>query len=443
MGRLWVGILLVTALALQAGVSVAQDATLLRARQLIDTKQFRQAYELLEPLEQQRAGNPDFDYLLGIAAIDAGERTRGIFALERVLAVKPDHPQARAEIARAYFLIGENRVAREEFEAVKKTRPPEEVAASVNRFLDAIEARELSAGTGVAGYLEATFGTDNTVNAATGSNQFAIPLIPGLIFNLAAGATRQSDTYTSLAGGVFGRYALDRKFSLIGNFTFDARHNSKRDTFDTGSIDATGGLNVKVDDNNEVLVAGQVQSFSVDNSRFRDAVGGVAQWKHALTPKDQLTAYGQFTRLDYPTAGSRNADRTVLGGAWAHNYGDARNSVSYFGLYGGEERTRSQGFPHFGHRLAGARLGGQIDLAEKWTLNASASVEDRRYGGPDPLFLVNRRDKQFDFRVAAPWAITREWTVTPQFSYTDNRANIIVNEHDRKVLSVAVRYDFR
>ena len=72
-----------------------------RARLLLQQKNPQAAYRLLEPLESQRAGDPEYDYLLGIAALDSGERERAVFALERVLAVNPNHAQARAEIARA------------------------------------------------------------------------------------------------------------------------------------------------------------------------------------------------------------------------------------------------------------------------------------------------------------------------------------------------------
>ena len=67
-----------------------------------------------------RAGNPDFDYLLGIAALDSGHGERAVFALERVLAVQPSNALARAEIARAYLFIGEKDTARREFENVKR-----------------------------------------------------------------------------------------------------------------------------------------------------------------------------------------------------------------------------------------------------------------------------------------------------------------------------------
>ncbi len=175
-------------LAAFCAVALAQDALLDRARNLIQAKQYKEAYALLEPQEQARAGDINFDYLLGIAAIDAGQLTRGVFALERVLAVRPDHAQARAEIARAYFLMGENKTARSEFQAVKGSRPPAEVASTVDRFLDALDARERSRHTGVTGYIELGLGHDTNVNAATGSTSFAIPAFGGAVFTLAPGA---------------------------------------------------------------------------------------------------------------------------------------------------------------------------------------------------------------------------------------------------------------
>ena len=148
-----------------------------RARTLIDSKQPQAAFDLLDPLEETRAGDPAFDYLLGQAAIDAGKLTRGVFALERVLAVQPDNAVARAEIARAYFLMGENRAAKEEFEAVRAANPPAAVTSTINQFLDALQAREsVRNTTGLSGYLEVGYGYDTNANAATTTGSFAIRL---------------------------------------------------------------------------------------------------------------------------------------------------------------------------------------------------------------------------------------------------------------------------
>ena len=82
--------------------SALADALTDQAKRLLAQKQPKQAYDLLLPQEAARAGDPEFDYLLGVAALDSGDRERAVFALERVLAVQPNNHLARAEIARAY-----------------------------------------------------------------------------------------------------------------------------------------------------------------------------------------------------------------------------------------------------------------------------------------------------------------------------------------------------
>jgi outer membrane protein len=429
-------------LACACVTALAQDATLDRARQLIQAKQFKEAYALLEPQETARAGNPDFDYLLGIAAIDAGQLTRGVFALERVLAVNPNHTQARAEIARAYFLMGENRTARAEFDAVKGQRPPAEVQSTVDRFLDALDARERARHTGYTGYLELGLGHDTNANSATGAASFAVPAFGGAVFTLAPGAAQQDDNFWTLAGGVNGRYGLTENLGLVGSASFDRRMNFKLEQFNTGSLGATGGLSLR-SGTDEYLAALQVQKFTVEDDWFRDAYGVVGQFRRTLSPSDQVSAYTQYTKLRYPTQPLRDADRVVFGGAWAHSYAAAGSPITYAGAYVGREEATGRNVPHFGHDLWGVRVGGQVGLSEKWTFAASGVYEQRRHHGPDPLFVVKRKDKDLQLRASAIYQADKNWSVTPAIAFSEVTSNIVVNTYDRLVFSVTARYDFR
>lgn len=52
----------------------------------MDAGEAAAAFALLEPLETSRAGDPEYDYLFGIAALDSSNPSRAVFALERVVA---------------------------------------------------------------------------------------------------------------------------------------------------------------------------------------------------------------------------------------------------------------------------------------------------------------------------------------------------------------------
>jgi hypothetical protein len=73
---------------------------------------------------------------------------------------------------------------------------------------------------------------------------------------------------------------------------------------------------------------------------------------------------------------------------------------------------------------------------------ASASVEQRRYGGPDPLFLIERKDTQVDVSLGLTYAFAPKWSVRPQISFTDNDSNIDIYEFSRTVAQIGLRRDF-
>lgn len=435
----------VAATLLVASTAQAQDATLDRARQMIDARQFVEAFALLDPLEGNRAGDPAYDFLLGLAAIDAGQLTRAVFALERVLAVRPADARARAEIARAYFLMGEGQNARREFAAVKQQQPPAEVASTIDRFLSTLDIRgdrPPSDREGFTGYLEGGYGNDSNANSATGVSSFAIPLFPGATFNLGAGASSQRANFMTLAAGISGRKFLSPRTTLFGNASFDQRTNESLDTVDTRGLNGTLGVTYERDAD-EFTFAAQAQGFDVDQRRFRNSLGGIAQWRRNLGAFDQLTTYLQYTWLEYPNQRNRDANRSALGLAYAHTMDHPLSPVFFASAYGGSEDEKAAGVPQFGHRFIGGRLGGQVDLSKTLRFTANLSYEERSYGGPDPLFLVDRKDRESSLRLSLPWEVAPLWTLTPQVSFTDNRSNLVISDYQRTQMFVTLRRDFR
>jgi len=68
----------------------AQQSELEKAEALMKAGKAAEAYALLLPFEDKYAGDPRYDYLLGIAALDSGKPDKATLVFERVLAVSPD-----------------------------------------------------------------------------------------------------------------------------------------------------------------------------------------------------------------------------------------------------------------------------------------------------------------------------------------------------------------
>jgi tetratricopeptide (TPR) repeat protein len=424
--------------------ALAVDDVLLQAKQQLDSGDAQGAYNLLIPLQSARAGDPDFDFLLGSAALALGKNTEAVFALERMLAVKPDSAPARALIARAYFNLKEIETSKREFENVKKQDVPPEVSATIDRFLDAILRVEESQRTVIHGFVEIGMGYDTNVNSATSDNQVAIPAFGGAIFTLAPTATKLSDKFISYGGGLNIQSPVSKQLALFGGLAYQNRTNLNESNFSTYYYDANLGLSYRWDRDTFTLV-GQFNSFWVDDTKlysdaYRNAAGATAQWQRDFDSRNQVSVFLQYSDLTYPGQEIRDANRYVGGVGYAHAFGRGA-LITYMGLYGGAEKQKDESVPQLGNDIYGARLGAQWNLNEKFALFANGSGERRKYGGPDPFFNVDRKDTQYSASGGLIFVPTKNVHITPQVSWTDNKSNITINQFDRVIYQVVFRQD--
>jgi len=409
-----------------------------RAKQLLEQRRAREAYELLLPHESERAGDIEYDYLLGIAANDSGQHERAVFALERVLALQPQNHLARAEIARAYLAMGERDAARREFETVRGQPIPEQAKANIERFLAAIRAADT---TRVDGFIELGAGYDSNVNAATSAAQVALPALGGVIATLDPLTTRRGDSFGALAGGISVTHKLSEAWALVGNASGSARLHPHEDQFDQMTLD--GSLGARWSRGSDAItLGGQLQSFQLDYARYREVAGAVAQWQHSYDDNRQISLFGQHARLRYPTQSLRDADRDVLGIAYGHAFTVRYAPVVFGSAYAGRERQLASEVPNVGYDLWGVRVGAQLSFGRGWGVFASAAYEERDYGGSEPIFLETRRDRQTDLGIGVSYLLRAHTTVIAQVAYTDNRSNIPISQFDRTVAGISMRFTF-
>ena len=99
------GVLGLAVLLSIAGAAFAAPADDVKA--LIEKGDSAAAYALGKK-NPQELGIPVFDFYFGVAAVDSGHAGEGVLALERYVTNFPDNLQARLELARGYFVLGED-----------------------------------------------------------------------------------------------------------------------------------------------------------------------------------------------------------------------------------------------------------------------------------------------------------------------------------------------
>lgn len=409
-----------------------------QAQALLDQGKAKDAFNLLEPLESQRAGDENFDLLFGIAAIDAGQNTRGVFALERVLALHPDNARARAEIARAYLALGETDAAKQEFESVQNQGVPPEVSATIDRYMDAVDRVNAATRTTLRGFVEASLGYDTNVNAATSKSSVALPGYGGTII-LDSDSRAIDAWFGTVGGGLNVSSPISNEVVAVAGLTGVIRNNFGASQFNNVSGDAYAGL-VVTRDKNVFSLNAQFNQYNLSGDRYRTASGLSGQWQHNMDARNQLSAFVQYADLRYQTQSIRNADRWVAGGAFAHAY--RGGEVAFASLYGVNETTHDGDVPWLGFNGVGVRAGGQLNYNAKTILFAGGSIEYRHYSAEDPAYLATRKDTQYDLVIGSTYTPARYWTVTPRLTWTFDDSNIELNKYHRETAAVIVRREF-
>ena len=185
-------------------------------------------------------------------------------------------------------------------------------------------------------------------------------------------------------------------------------------------------------------------STSFNSQQYRTLSGVSGQWTRALSTRSQGSAFVQYTLLRFPSAQLRDANRTILGLAYAEAVTPALTAFAT--VLGGQERTTNAGAQFNDQNIIGLRLGTEYALGADAKLFANLNAEQRSHQGQDFFFGVDRKDTQIDFSLGAQFTVSRmPWgsvRITPQISYTRNRSNISLYTFDRTAAGVTARLDF-
>jgi hypothetical protein len=93
--------------------------------------------------------------------------------------------------------------------------------------------------------------------------------------------------------------------------------------------------------------------------------------------------------------------------------------------------------------MGGLRVGASIAAHEAVDISASLAAQVGLYSRYNSLFLVRRRDAQYDLGLGANWRFAQLWSLRPQVSLTRSDSNVSIYDTLRYDVSLSLRRDFR
>jgi len=418
----------------------AQADMLSDAEQMIRTGRGAQAFEQLEPLEFKNAGDPRFDYLFGLAALEAGKPGRATLALERVLQAQPNHAAARLDLGRAYFALGDYDRARAEFDAVLSMNPPPAARATVERYLAAMQAPTAAPTKQTQAYVELGGGYDTNINAATDKQIVYLPYF-GLSATLDTNSFKQRDSYGSVGlGGTLTRPIKDRVAWFVGADVL-ARQYHTYDIFDSESYQARMGLSFG-EEKSQKRVSWVGQRFNRDDDQNYEIQALLGEWVQTLNARTRLQWFGQYSQLRYISdALQTNDTNQIIIGASLLRAGQAGSLSILSGFVGYEEEAN---FRSDGNKdMIGIRWGKQWRYSPKAEPYVTFGAQRGSFTRRNLLFDMVRDDKLYDLSLGIQYHLDADWSMRPRFSYSRQVSNVDFYDYKRFEASISVRRDFR
>jgi hypothetical protein len=421
-------------------VPPAFAATPAQLRALIEQGNSEEAYRQARASPEQ-LGEPAFDFVLGVAAINVGKATEGVLALERFLLHFPDNDAARLELARGYFNLAEDARAKEEFEAVRSRRPAAPVAALIDEYLAAIRVREAKYSPTAMAFLVLGAGYDSNPRAGVDNPEITLPVF-GQVTVADAGLAVGSQTWESGAGFRVTAPA-GTATTAFAQATADVRRYPDDPSVDqvvyagsAGFAQRRGAWGGRV--------AASAGSQKLDGEMYR-RVHGLAldgSWipdeRNAVSAGLQVGKFGYFGNnavrdSDFLTAAA--GWRRFFPGAWRPDLEASANM--------GREKNRYDNHQDLSRDMRGARLAASVSPWRGWTLGANAVWLRSDYHEPDPTLLTTREDRYLAGELTVEWRWADGLALRAEFLGARNQSNLDLYEYRRHAALLRVRYETR
>ena len=439
-GMFWILMLLIGGIAatasaqesdtIEVAASAATKQLFAEAEGLLERGQSQRAYDLLSPHETVLSGNPLYDYLLGIAALDAGEVSEAIFALRRALSVEPGFSGARLELARAYYEAGNIALARPLFTRLLEENPPPSVRDVLNQYIAAIDAKPPAPRSRFVPYVELFAGHDSNANGSTSDQQF-------MGFTLNANNIETESPFAELGAGFDWFVPRSRQFGW--RLSAKASH---RDNFDAQFVNATivsgtGGFNwqrgaffgrlfadgywgARDGESNENYAGADL----LLGSRVGDNWDVSANIRAGAQRFDQTIEILDVDRLLYTLGLTRRFES----GGWLS-----------LQAVGGDDSEKQPGSP-YGNSKTGGRLSFSAPIGNSAYLYASVGSLTSDFDGL--FFGAAREDDQKTSMVQLEFrdVLTDGLSIIPRARYVDNDSDVPLYQYDRTELGIFFRW---
>ncbi|HEY4998334.1 MAG TPA: porin family protein [Usitatibacter sp.] len=427
------------------------------ARRLLAAGNAKQAYAELSAVQDKMTGMPEFDYLLGVSALDSGKIEDAIIAFERVLALVPNHAGAQMDLARAYYAAGSFDLAESEFKKLAASNPPPAAQIAINRYLEAIQTRKQQTQAGWSAFGELGLGYDSNITGVPGNFGAAAQQSFNLIGIEATGnSVKRSAAFAQGGIGAEYHYPWNRGWSFFAGGELRGRAYRRESDFNIsqGEAHAGGALNAGDD---QYRISASYAPFYQKGAAPGDPqptndrrMGGASlDWRHAIDTRTQYGLGLQVNSIRFPRNPIEDFNQVYLAASLLKSYERAGSPLLYLTAFVTDDHAKhefdngSGGTSTKSKNLGGVRSYLQYSIQPKLQAFTGLGVIYRKDKDDFSRSTVveHGKDVYGEASLGLAWQFRDKCALRLQYAYSHNSSNIDIYDFSRTEISSTIRCD--
>lgn len=399
--------------------------------------QYQLAYQRALKLRALNEGEPRFDYLYGLSALQTGHYNEAVFALERVTATEPNVIRPRLELARAYLKLNNNSTALREFKQVLALNPPPVVRQKVNTYIRQINGDSQGARKAVInGLASISFGFDDNINFGFDDDEIELPIFGNISLN--PESVKQESGFTE------AKLQLNYQKSDSNTFNrFSTGTITHRDYFDNGDFNITDlafrtGFTINKNKYQYQLVLRDRPVF-LGGTFYTNTLGVDAALRRGLGLGTVFTGSLSLEDYSHRVDSLRDRSRAVISAKLDKKAG---NNIHQFSVFYGEE------FPDddLGEQYSRDMMGIGYRVVRNWNAKNKSylklNYQQNDHQAPYPIYPEARKDDRVTMKVAHERKLNKNWDLLLALQYTDNESNLKLYDVTRTEAKIGIRYEW-
>lgn len=433
-------------LPLAGQVHAKDKLTLLK---LVQAERFQEAYQLAELLFDDFAGEPEFDFLYGLAARNSGNHQSAIFAFERVILNRPTELRARVALAVAYYELNNFKAAQTEFSKALALKPNQSVIKRINQYIELMDNKIMRSREHFYGSLTAGIGHDSNVNSGLGDDS---KLVPILGTPLEATFAVASDSQAQIKANLSYDHPMTKTDTAFASVGASKTTYQEQKDFVKRTLDVSAGYRGAVELFSYQVVA-YAQPFWLATDKYQDSYGMSANALFAVGESDSIVLGTNLARIDNVNDDSLdlnqagvNVSYKIRSGYSQHQFkvGVAAERVKTFDEISkrNERNVYSLGYNYITFLGTSLQLYGGVDVRISQHQHEDLKFFVLNEDGSSSAFYPQREDESFNYSLGLDWYFASDWVWQNSVRYSDKQSNVEIYDYDRELYTSSVQYRF-